>query len=220
MANEQVFPTKGNLIATKKSHGAGHTWAIELMDRKRNILTREMMEQVENVRMLREKITETYQTAYQALQEANITLGVISNLAEAIPVDDGLHVTYHSVMGVEIPKVHYTEQKLDFCYGMEYANSKLDYAYLCFHRVKVMTVTALVEVENSVYRLANAIRKAQKRANALRDIVIPGFEHRHQVHLRRTRKKKSGKSFPARRSSRTINRSRQLSERCLLFHMI
>ena len=59
------------------------------------------------------------------LQEANITLGVISNLAEAIPVDDGLHVTYHSVMGVEIPKVHYTEQKMDFCYGMEYANSKL-----------------------------------------------------------------------------------------------
>lgn len=39
-----------------------------------------------------------------------------------------------------------------------------------------MTVT-LVEVENSVYRLANAIRKAQKRANALRNIVIPGFEH-------------------------------------------
>ena len=162
MANKQVFPTKGNLIAAKKSNALA-TMGYELMDRKRNILTREMMEQVENVRMLREQITETYQTAYQALQEANITLGVISNLAEAIPVDDGLHVTYHSVMGVEIPKVHYTEQKLD-------------YAYLCFHRVKVMTVT-LVEVENSVYRLANAIRKAQKRANALRNIVIPGFEH-------------------------------------------
>lgn len=175
MTNKQVFPTKGNLIAAKKSNALA-TMGYELMDRKRNILTREMMEQVENVRMLREQITETYQTAYQALQEANITLGVISNLAEAIPVDDGLHVTYHSVMGVEIPKVHYTEQKLDFCYGMEYANSKLDYAYLCFHRVKVMTVT-LVEVENSVYRLANAIRKAQKRANALRNIVIPGFEH-------------------------------------------
>ena len=85
-------------------------------------------------------------------------------------------------MGVEIPKVHYTEQKRDFCYGMEYANSKLDYAYLCFHRVKVMTVT-LVEVENSVYRLANAIRKAQKRANALRNIVIPGFEPVSYTHL-------------------------------------
>ena len=35
----------------------------------------------------------------------------------------------------------------------------------------------LAEVENSVYRLANAIRKAQKRANALKNIVIPDFEH-------------------------------------------
>ena len=35
----------------------------------------------------------------------------------------------------------------------------------------------LAEVENSVYRLANAIRKSQKRANALKNIVIPEFEH-------------------------------------------
>ena len=41
--------------------------------------------------------------------------------------------------------------------------------------VKELTVV-LAEVENSVYRLANAIRKAQKRANALKNIVIPEFE--------------------------------------------
>ncbi len=164
------------------------------MDRKRNILTREMMEQVENVRMLREQITETYQTAYQALQEANITLGVISNLAEAIPVDDGLHVTYHSVMGVEIPKVHYTEQKLDFCYGMEYANSKLDYAYLCFHRVKVMTVT-LVEVENSVYRLANAIRKGAEASQCAPQYRHSGFEHDIKFISDALEEKRAGRVF-------------------------
>lgn len=42
MANKQVFPTKGNLIATKKSNALAHM-GYELMDRKRNILTREMM---------------------------------------------------------------------------------------------------------------------------------------------------------------------------------
>ena len=35
----------------------------------------------------------------------------------------------------------------------------------------------LVEVDNSVYRLAAAIRKTQKRANALKNIVIPNFEY-------------------------------------------
>ena len=33
----------------------------------------------------------------------------------------------------------------------------------------------LAEVENSVYRLANAIRKTQRRANALENIVIPRY---------------------------------------------
>ena len=33
----------------------------------------------------------------------------------------------------------------------------------------------LTEIENSVYRLANGIKKTQKRANALKNIIIPRF---------------------------------------------
>lgn len=174
MANKQVFPTKGNLIATKKSNGLAHM-GYELMDRKRNILTREMMGLLDDVKMLRDEITEIYQRAYAALQQANMTLGVISDLVEAVPVDNGIHVSYRSVMGVEIPKIAYDKSDFTLTYGLEHANSKLDYAYRCFYRVKELTVI-LAEVENSVYRLANAIRKAQKRANALKNIVIPEFE--------------------------------------------
>ena len=175
MTNKQVFPTKGNLIATKKSNDLAHM-GYELMDRKRNILTREMMALLDDVKLLREEITITYQKAYSALQQANISLGVISDLAEAVPVDTGIHITYRSVMGVEIPKIKYDKQECELTYGLYYANSKVDYAYICFHKVKEMTIL-LAEVENSVYRLANAIRKAQKRANALKNIVIPDFEH-------------------------------------------
>ncbi|MEG1108627.1 MAG: V-type ATP synthase subunit D, partial [Oscillospiraceae bacterium] len=34
----------------------------------------------------------------------------------------------------------------------------------------------LAELENSIYRLAYFIKKAQKRANALHNIVIPGLD--------------------------------------------
>ena len=34
----------------------------------------------------------------------------------------------------------------------------------------------MAEVETSIYRLAEAIKKSQKRANALKNIVIPGFD--------------------------------------------
>lgn len=175
MAGKQVFPTKGNLIAMKKSHNLAKT-GYELMDRKRNILTREMMGLLDDVRLLRDEITQAYQRAYFALQQANMSLGIISDIVEAVPVDSGLSLTYRSVMGVEIPKLRYDKHAFALTYGLRRGNSKLDYAYRCFYEVKQMTVT-LAEIDNAVYRLANAIRKSQKRANALKNIVIPDFEY-------------------------------------------
>ena len=78
-------------------------------------------------------------------------------------------------MGVEIPKITYHKQPMVCSYNMDRSNSKVDYAYEYFYRVKELTVV-LAEVENSVYRLANTIRKTQKRANALKNISIPRFE--------------------------------------------
>ena len=174
MANKQVFPTKGNLIAIKKSNALAKV-GYELMDRKRNILIREIMAHLDDVKMLREKITVTFSKAYFALQEAHTPLGILTDLVEAVPIDNGIDITYRSVMGVEIPRIIYEKTKYKLTYGMERANTKFDYAYRCFYEVKTLTIK-LAEIENSVYRLANAIVKSQKRANALKNVVIPEFE--------------------------------------------
>ena len=117
----------------------------------------------------------SYQEAYDALQEANISMGLITDIVNSTPEDYGISIAYRSVMGVEIPKIAYDKQPLKMTYDIERSNSKVDYAYNCFYNVKQLTVL-LAEVENSVYRLANTIRKTQKRANALRNISIPRFE--------------------------------------------
>lgn len=171
---EQVFPTKGNLINTKKSLRLARL-GYELLDRKRNILIRELMTMVNTVKSIRGSIEETYNNAYAALQEANITMGVIENIAHSIPVEDSVTVTYRSVMGCELPQVTIKERKPTLDYGFAVTNSRLDYAYICFEKVKQMTAV-LAEVENCVYRLAVAIKKTQTRANALKNIVIPKFE--------------------------------------------
>ncbi|MBU1141289.1 MAG: V-type ATP synthase subunit D [Firmicutes bacterium] len=172
--SEQVFPTKGNLMMLIKSNQLAHK-GFELMDRKRNILIREMMSLLEDVRMLRNELSVTYKKAYQALQEANITLGIVSDIAKSIPIDSGISVNYRSVMGVEIPKVTHEAEHVHIAYGIGHTNTKFDFAYKCFLKVRDLTVK-LAETDNSTYRLANAIRKAQKRANALENIVIPRFE--------------------------------------------
>lgn len=172
--SEQVFPTKGNLMTLIKSNQLAHK-GFELMDRKRNILIHEMMSLLEDVRLLRNEISTTYKQAYLALQDANITLGIVSDIAKSIPEDSGISISYKSVMGVEIPKVIYEAQNVKITYGIGHTNTKFDFAYKCFLKVRDMTIK-LAEIDNSTYRLANAIRKAQKRANALENVVIPKFE--------------------------------------------
>lgn len=170
----KVVPTKGNLIAMKKSLQLANL-GYNLMDQKRNVLIKEMMTLLDDVKLIRDRITSSYQEAYDALQEANISMGLITDIVNSTPEDYGISIAYRSVMGVEIPKIAYDKQPLKMTYDIERSNSKVDYAYNCFYNVKQLTVL-LAEVENSVYRLANTIRKTQKRANALRNISIPRFE--------------------------------------------
>ncbi len=171
---EQVFPTKGNLIQTKKSLQLA-ILGYELLDRKRNVLIREMMTLIDKAKELRDSIDKTYKEAYKALQFANITMGVISRYAQSVPIDDSITLSSRSVMGIELPTVEISNDPPEFSYGFSTTNSALDKAYICFDRVKKLTVT-LAEVENSIYRLAIGIKKTQRRANALKNILIPRFE--------------------------------------------
>lgn len=169
-----VLPTKGNLIATKHSLELAST-GYELMDRKRNILTREMMSLISKAEALQSRIDSTFSEAYDALMLANISMGKTIHVAESIPVDNSVEFLYRSVMGVEIPTVSGDEPSRSLAYGLSVTNSALDDALVKFNRVKELT-RELAEMETTIYRLASAIKKTQKRANALQNIVIPGYE--------------------------------------------
>lgn len=174
MAVTKVSPTKGNLLNSKKSLQLAKM-GYDLMDRKRSILIREMMMLVDKVKVLRDDITDVYAEAYLALQQANISLGVVSEISSAVTIEEGVNIVYRSVMGVEIPSVSCAERAVDFEYGFEDSNSKLDEATIRFNQVKKMTIL-LSEIDNSIYRLARAIQKTQKRANALQNIVLPNLK--------------------------------------------
>ena len=70
-----TFPTKGNLILAKNSLALSRQ-GYELMDKKRNILIREMMNLVDQAKDIQGQIDETFRTAYTALQRANMEMGI------------------------------------------------------------------------------------------------------------------------------------------------
>lgn len=170
-----VFATKGNLISTQRSLALAKT-GYELMDKKRNILIREMMLLVDKVTSVQSEIDKVFSEAYASLIEANLSSGVIQSIAEAVPEEKGVRVRTKSVMGVEVPIVTLGERREGTVpYGLSETDSALDIAYSKFAQVKDLCVK-LAEIENSVYRLAIAIKKTQRRANSLKNIVIPRQE--------------------------------------------
>ena len=170
----QIAATKGNLIQRKKALALA-TSGYDLMDRKRNILIGEMMRLVDEVKKLRDQIETAYSTGYFLLQRANISSCVISRIASQVPVEKEIQLTYRSVMGVEIPQVIYhKKEEYELVYSLEESNSMIDDAYIQFQKIKELTMV-LAEVDNAVTRLATAISKTQKRANALKNVVIPRY---------------------------------------------
>ena len=168
-----TFPTKGNLIAAKNSLKLA-TMGYGLMDKKRNILIRELMGLIDEAKGIQSEIDTVFKAAYEALQSANIELGInyVQEIGMSVPVDDTVKIKARSIMGTEIPLV---QHPMELAYGFNNTSEALDIARERFERVKELTIK-LSMVENSAYRLANSIKKTQKRANALKNITIPHYE--------------------------------------------
>lgn len=171
-----LFPTKGNLIVAKNSLALSRQ-GYELLDKKRNILVREMMNLVEKARKIQGEILVVFKEAYEALQDANVTMGIsaVEQIGFAIPEETSVQIRDQSVMGVEIPIVTINSSAMQPRYGFRMTNAPLDIARQKFERVKNLTCE-LAEIENSVYRLATNIRRTVKRTNALKNIMIPKYE--------------------------------------------
>ena len=107
-----TFPTKGNLILAKNALALSKQ-GFDLMDKKRNILIRELMELISEASDIQNQIDETFSNAYQALQKANIQMGIhqVEQIAKAVPVENSIRIKRRSVMGTEIPKVEYEKKK-------------------------------------------------------------------------------------------------------------
>ena len=174
--NLNMAPTKSNLMKLKSSLEFSQK-AFELLDKKRNVLVREMMGLVEKSKEIQEEMRISFSEAYSALEVVNITIGTeyVEELALSVQKDEDYEILLRSVMGVEIPSVKFEEKPLSPNYGFYRTNPAFDIAVTRFRRLRYL-IYELTQVETSVYRLAVEIKKTQKRANALENIQIPRYK--------------------------------------------
>ena len=172
-----TFPTKGNLMRAKNSLVLARQ-GYGLMDKKRNILIRELMGLIDEAKGIQSEIDSTFRAAYAALQKANIELGInyVQEISSSIPIENGIRIKARSIMGTEIPHVKYVPDAGQPTYAFSTTKESIDIAREAFRKVKDLTIK-LSMVENAAYRLASNIKKTQKRANALQNITIPMYSN-------------------------------------------
>lgn len=77
-------------------------------------------------------------------------------------------------MGVEIPEIKYKKENIKAEFSIHKTTTAFDEASVDMHNITYL-IYELAQVETSVFRLAQEIKKTQKRANALNKIQIPKY---------------------------------------------
>ena len=135
----RTFPTKGNLMLAKNSLALARQ-GYDLMDKKRNILIRELMDLIEEARTIQEEIDSTFTYAYQCLQRANIENGIsmVEQLAYTVPIENSITIQTRSIMGTEIPHVKYIPDAGQPTYAFSTTKESIDIAREAFRKVKTL----------------------------------------------------------------------------------
>lgn len=178
-----VLPTKSNLIKIKKTIALSKQ-GQELLEKKKLILIKEREKYAGKKERLEQEFNTAYDTAFDLLKSCNVDIGIsrVIEIGEKIKDNNSLDIKYKTVMGVEIPSIVYTKKnESNFSYGLYNTTISLDKAIKAFDRLKEIMIE-LTEIEITISRLDESIRKVQTRANSLKNIIIPrNVKIEHQI---------------------------------------
>lgn len=178
MSFENVSPTRINLIQTKKTLRLAIS-GRDVLERKRDILLRELRNSIYEAEKIREELLEALAKAYQGLKEANMAKGseTIANVAMGSSLEADFILDFKSIMGVVVPVVEF-QSELDVKpdYGFANTSAELDKAFKQFYSV-LKLIADLARAEGTTFQIAYDVRRTQRRVNALNHVVIPMYRN-------------------------------------------
>ena len=170
-----INPTRMELLALKKREALavkGHG----LLKQKRDALIKEFFDILDREEGARENAEKNLFNAYEALTEAQITMGdlAVQKAALSVKVD----ISSRSSMGVSVPITNMEMESRNLVErGYDLANTsvQLDEAAKLFE-VALGHIIELGEIEKTIYLLADEIEATKRRVNSLEHIMIPRLQ--------------------------------------------
>jgi V/A-type H+/Na+-transporting ATPase subunit D len=177
MPQINVPPTRTNLIRLKKDLRFARE-GYEILDRKREALTGELVRVAKEADAIQKEVWALLETAYNAMEKARLVMGSDhvewASLAVNKTVD--VHLRLRGIMGVAIPQIEARGEPPKLLYSPGDTAAVLDEASSAFREV-LLRIPQLSMLTSAVWRLANELRKTQRRVNALQHIFIPQYEN-------------------------------------------
>lgn len=176
MSQVNVAPTRSNLIRVKKELEFARE-GYEILDKKREVLTSELMHLAHDAEVLQQKVWESLKVAYSSLENARLTVGQehVEWVSLAVNKSVEVDIKTRSIMGVGIPMIEQRKHPRQIPYSLGNIPATLDNASYDFDKF-LSQVPELAEMTTSAWRLARELRKTKRRVNALKHIFIPQYE--------------------------------------------
>jgi V/A-type H+-transporting ATPase subunit D len=173
MAREQIAPTKSNLLRVKERLAIaeeGH----DLLEQKREILVMELMQKVEEVKILERDMDARIAMAYPCLKRMLVVVGRerAERLARNISYRFELTEKQVTAAGMRLPSLEIRLPDAELKYSPVNSFAECDETVLEFFEL-LKICTELAAVRTIAWRLAREVRKTQRRVNALEKMVIP-----------------------------------------------
>ncbi len=176
MPRISIPPTRSNLIRIRKELQFARE-GYEILDRKREVLTTELIRVAHEASVVQEEMWKLEEKAYRALEKAQLTMGRehVEWAALAAHKSVDVQLKFRGIMGVPLPVIEASGGPPEMLYSLGDTSAALDEASEAFREV-LAKVPELSRLVTTVFRLANELRKTQRRVNALQHIFIPEYE--------------------------------------------
>ena len=171
--NINIAPTKSNLLITKEQLAVS-TNGYELLEEKREILVRELMRLVEQVKMLEDEIQQAIDLAYPAFKRMLMIDGAdqVERIAHAFHYDFDMIEKVVVVGGMQFETIEVELPKKELFYSALGTYANTDDVIVKFFNLLTL-LTQMASIRTIVWRLAEEVKRTQRRVNALDKMIIP-----------------------------------------------
>lgn len=176
MPRLNVSITKSSVLEVRRSLRFA-TEGYELLEQKRQILVMELLSWLARARTVEQAVNDKLARAHASLRQAALAAGAAKLSREAVAIRPAhrVEIQERRLMGLHLATLSVQAAPSGPEFSFADSSTRSDEVKATFAEA-LEVITQLAEIENAIFRLAEELKRTQRRVNALEKIFIPTYQ--------------------------------------------